>query len=724
MALNPIYIDSATTGAQLSIGTTNASKIVIGPVSQSGTTNVSTVINGVRIDSHVTNQNLLVTHGNNKYKVTTDSYPTNVCNTAISNIAFSVNTMTGDHCTAVGHNCLTNNSTGKYNIAIGADTLSNVTTGGYNTALGGLALNAVTTDSNQVAIGYAALGKSVTTNYPNVAVGSYALQNLNNSACGANVAIGQQALAGLTNGTGNVAIGYLADNAPQGTNLAVNTTSSGNVIIGNQATSAGYTNCIAIGQGSFATGNNQIIIGSNENNQTTYIKGSGGLNVGVQGIGGLNVAGSATLGSTSINTGNSFTTNGPTIFGNNATSGFPTIKPGSDTGLVLGWNINSAQAQGDTSFLNYAQGGYGGFRFYTTNSASNYQTNSLAQLTCGGLDIKGTTRIYEAIGTGTITGTTDSMTGTAGSLVIEHGNYGGGSSIVFPSKNNPGSDYGYIRYRDDVNNGVAGTEQSRLEIGVENDIGAAGSVIDSVILQKNGGYVGIGTSNPAYTLDVTGTGRFTGTISCNNYDRSDTGSELLIGHSMTGGTSHVIRIGESITTGAIVIGNGNNQNGLISIGGSGSSARTITIGSPVAVAAASSPINLNGNVTLIRPLTLGSAPSDTTQLGGKITGTINTYAASPFNVASLTITTAGVYIFTFYIELTISATPTSAWINMTGTNMKSSDFGFSYINTANVCFNGSQVISATASGYSLTLQYNNGTGLNTNNCFFTATRIA
>ena len=129
-------------------------------------------------------------------------------------------------------------------------------------------------------------------------------------------------------------------------------------------------------------------------------------------------------------------------------------------------------------------------------------------------------------------------------------------------------------------------------------------------------------------------------------------------------------------------------------------------------------------ISITSPLTLGAAPSDTTQLGGKITGTINTYAASPFNVASLTITTAGVYIFTFYIELTISATPTSAWINMTGTNMKSSDFGFSYINTANVCFNGSQVISATASGYSLTLQYNNGTGINTNNCFFTATRIA
>jgi hypothetical protein len=109
------------------------------------------------------------------------------------------------------------------------------------------------------------------------------------------------------------------------------------------------------------------------------------------------------------------------------------------------------------------------------------------------------------------------MTGIAGSLVIDHGNAGGGSSIVFPSRNNRsgGIDFGYIRYRDDVNNGTNGTatEQSRLEIGVENDYGAAGGNInDCLILNKNGGTVGIGTSNPIYTLDVTGSGRFTQTL--------------------------------------------------------------------------------------------------------------------------------------------------------------------------------------------------------------------
>jgi hypothetical protein len=251
----------------------NASSVVIGPVSQTGTRNVSTVINGVRIDSHVTNQNLLITQGNNKYNVTTSSYPTNVCNTIVSNIGFSVNNVTGDHCTAVGHNCLTNNSTGKYNIAIGADTLTNVTTGGYNTALGGLALN-VANDSNQVAVGYNALGRTVTATYPNVAVGTNALQNFNDSTGGAHVAIGHSALGSLTSGTGSIAIGYLADNC--GT---INTTATNNICIGNQATSNNNINCICIGASASATGANQIILGSSTGAHTTYIQGSGGLNV-------------------------------------------------------------------------------------------------------------------------------------------------------------------------------------------------------------------------------------------------------------------------------------------------------------------------------------------------------------------------------------------------------------------------------------------------------------
>ena len=373
----------------------NASNIVIGPLSQTASLNISTVVNGVRIDSHTTNNNLFLSFGNTSYKVASTGAGLNVCNTAVSNLAFSVNPMTGDHCTAVGHNCLTKNSTGKYNIAIGADTLENITTGNYNTALGGRALNAATTNTSQVAIGYNALASSVTSTYANVAVGYGALQNYNNSSSGANVAVGYLSLGSLTTGEGNVAIGYLADNAPGYTK---NTTSNGNICIGNQATSNGFSNCIAIGQGANNNANDQIIIGAGGGSHTTWIQGTGGFNVNA----------------------------GPT-------------------------NLR-------------------------------------------------TTTIYEATGTG-------DAGATSGSLTISHGNNGGVSSIIFPSKNNYGGDYGYIRYRDDVNNYGAGYESARLEIGLENDNGA-----DNLILQKGGGYVGIGTSSPGAVLDIAGDQKISGGI--------------------------------------------------------------------------------------------------------------------------------------------------------------------------------------------------------------------
>jgi hypothetical protein len=115
----------------------------------------------------------------------------------------------------------------------------------------------------------------------------------------------------------------------------------------------------------------------------------------------------------------------------------------------------------------------------------------------GGFNLTGAVKIYETTGT--------TMTATAGTLVLEHGNSGGQSSILFVSAVNRTSDYGYIRYIDNVDSTVGG-EKSRLEIGTENDAGPDyWTVTDAVVIQKSGGYVGIGTSNPTSTLDVNGT---------------------------------------------------------------------------------------------------------------------------------------------------------------------------------------------------------------------------
>jgi len=113
----------------------------------------------------------------------------------------------------------------------------------------------------------------------------------------------------------------------------------------------------------------------------------------------------------------------------------------------------------------------------------------------GTISPSGSLHIYES--TGSI------GTANSGSLVISHENLAGSSSIVFLSKYNRGYDFGYIRYRDDLNDSI-NQEQGRLEIGTENEAGASGGSNDALILQKNGGYVGIGTSTPTYKLDVSG----------------------------------------------------------------------------------------------------------------------------------------------------------------------------------------------------------------------------
>jgi len=339
----------------------NASTTQIGPLTQNtGAPNVSTIINGIRIDSNWTNNNLIVTASSNSYSVN-NAPNTNLCNTIVSNVAFTGTTpMTGDHCTAVGHNSLTKCSTGTWNTAIGADTLSNVTTGRSNTALGGYALNLATTDSNNVAVGYNSLSNTVSGQFPNVACGYGALQNYNNSLGGGNVAIGHQALQGLTTGIGNVALGYNADNAPG--SGSINSVGTNNITLGNAATSSGYSNTIVIGAGAHANANNQIILGPGGGGHTTWIQGTGGLQVnqGSTSLQGLS-AGTTSLGTT--NTTNLISA-GPRIMFS-PDSGITTSVPASSAGLVLGWNYNTGQ--GETDFLNYSQGGAtGGFRFYTS----------------------------------------------------------------------------------------------------------------------------------------------------------------------------------------------------------------------------------------------------------------------------------------------------------------------------------------------------------------------
>lgn len=96
--------------------------------------------------------------------------------------------------------------------------------------------------------------------------------------------------------------------------------------------------------------------------------------------------------------------------------------------------------------------------------------------------------IFEATGT--------AATASAGSLLLDHNDSGGASSIVFRSKVNQGSDYAFLEYRD-KNPNINDSEAGLLTIGIQND----GN--DNIALMPSGN-VGIGTVNPLAKLHVLG----------------------------------------------------------------------------------------------------------------------------------------------------------------------------------------------------------------------------
>jgi hypothetical protein len=153
----------------------------------------------------------------------------------------------------------------------------------------------------------------------------------------------------------------------------------------------------------------------------------------------------------------------------------------------------------------YASGNVG----IGTSSLSSYKlnvngtANVSSNLTVGGY-LNGPVTIYEPVGTHP----NANNSGVYGTLVLKHGDAYGHSSITFASKNNATSDCGFIEYRDDYNDTDGSTsERSVLIVGVKNDT-TVSNVRDCVAIMSGdagGGYTGINTLIPEYTLDVNGT---------------------------------------------------------------------------------------------------------------------------------------------------------------------------------------------------------------------------
>ena len=134
----------------------------------------------------------------------------------------------------------------------------------------------------------------------------------------------------------------------------------------------------------------------------------------------------------------------------------------------------------------------------TIKQGTGYNQNLNLQPSGGTITLTGTTTCSSTLTVGGVLRISEA-TGTAagansGSIILDHDNTNGVSSIVFRSKINRGSDFGYIQYNDNLG-GVG--ESGKLIIGTQNDAD------DDIILMPSG-KVGIGTALPQSLLDVNG----------------------------------------------------------------------------------------------------------------------------------------------------------------------------------------------------------------------------
>ncbi|MCR4333795.1 MAG: hypothetical protein NUV60_02170 [Patescibacteria group bacterium] len=164
----------------------------------------------------------------------------------------------GNGSTAVGYQALFSNLTNINNTAIGNGALKLMNGGEGNTALGSGAMTNSTSGNYNVALGLNAMSNS--TGSSNVAIGHASLNPAGIFTGSFNTMIGRYAGTDLQSGSNNTYVGY-------NTGASLIAAESGNTLIGYQADAiAGATNAAAIGNGAYAGASNAFVLGNASSN--------------------------------------------------------------------------------------------------------------------------------------------------------------------------------------------------------------------------------------------------------------------------------------------------------------------------------------------------------------------------------------------------------------------------------------------------------------------------
>ena len=410
---------------------------------------------------------------------------------------------------------------GSYNTANGTQALYSNTTGYYNTANGTQALYSNTTGYRNTANGMQA-GRYIADGSTGRTTGNYGIY------------LGFNSKASADGTTNEIVIGYNA--VGQGSNTVilgntsiVKTILNGNVFVGYTADPTSGNKFAVNGNGYFSGS----VLGSNLS----------GTNTGDQDISGIttnatNISTNTTA--ISLNTAKVgiTTTQASNIVTNNAKVSFPGF--GTSTNQVWGYDAHPTTLSG-----------YGITDAYGTANANLITVPWSAQnLTLNG-SITGAT---------TITASSDINTYGRVNIYRDADVIDFGTSTKYWLKNSAGTYYNFAQYGGGIDDPTVGSEKGKFSIEI-NQAGIwhylmTGSGTGILIDPASTSY----SARAAYTLDVKGTGRFSGTITASNLSGTNTGDQDISGiaTNATAISANTAKVTESTTVTAPLVLTGYN----------------------------------------------------------------------------------------------------------------------------------------------------------------------